>query len=424
MGIWRPRRHRLWSRFTRGMNPGREPRMSNRPPRPKGARRAPTLDQLAAAAGRLVNERYTHPRARRRHDAFDRHAAVLSELSEHFTSERAKLPRGYLDRPAVRAVYLLYYLATGAATARAVLRLAGLDKQNSGPPLRVLDLGAGPLTGSLGLALTLPSRSLDIVAVDTSTTIMADGVRIMRELWPQHKVETRRLDLRDRGVVRRLGSGFDLVLAGNVLNELPGGGQRGSEDPIARLVFGLLTNALAPGGRVVHWEPGTRMASSRLVALREAVLAEEVGRVMAPCAGVETCPFARSRADGWCHAEQPWKRPPAVADLDRAIGHRRGTLKFSWLVLSKVDEEVAQPGGWRIIGGPMRAGGVFRRYLCGSEGRVVATADARRLPADHALHTAWRGEWLAGLGSTKVERGRRGEKILRLIGGRSGDPRR
>ena len=390
--------------------------MSPRPPRPKTAGPGLTLEGLARSAERLVRERYSPRRARSREQAFERHASALSELSEHFTSERGQLPRGYLDRPGVRAAYLLYYLITGAATARAVLRLAGLDRQPFGPPLRVLDLGAGPLTASLGLALSLPDRPLQILAVDTSPSIMADGATLMRELCPKAEVETRRLDLRDRNALRRVGTGFDLILAGNVLNELPTGGRRGGEDPAWRLVSGLLADALAPGGRLVHWEPGTRMASGRLVTLREEVLAQEAGQVLAPCAGAPSCPFAHPRADGWCHAEQPWRRPAIVADLDRAIGHRRGTLKFSWLVLAPTQAQVELPKGWRIIGGPMRAGGVFRRYLCGLEGRVVATADGRRLPADNALQTAWRGEWISDLGATRAERGRRGEKILRLRG--------
>ncbi len=403
-----------------GRVPGASTTMSERHPGPSAASGRPTLHDLAAAAERLVRARYAPPRVRGREAILARHADALADLSERFTSDRGALPRGYLDRPPIRAAYLLYFLATGAATAGAVLRLAGIEPRPGNGPLRVLDLGAGPLSASLGVALALPGRDLDIVALDASPSVMADGAELMAELFPRNKVVTRRVDLRDRGALRNLGGRFDLVLAANVINELPAAGGRGG-NPALQLVQTLLTDALTANGRVVLWEPGTRMASSRLVSLRERVHDSDMGRVLAPCTGAPTCPFSHPRADGWCHAEQSWKRPPVVAALDRAIGHRRASLKFSWLVLGGADDSAPEPGGWRVIGGPMHARGVFRRYLCGPKGRVVANADDRRLPRDHPLRLSWRGEWLADLGRTRAERGRRGERVLRLLGGKGRD---
>ena len=375
------------------------------------------LAALALAAVDLVAQRYPSPRPRRPGVGFVPHARALKALSETFTTTRDEMPPGYMDRPPIRAAYLLYYLVTGAATAQAVLRLSGAgdDWLPADRPLRVLDLGAGPLSASLGLAAMIPGTALEVVAVDQSTRAMADGVRLFQALRPDVALTTRRLDLRARSAIGELGGGFDLVLSANLLNELRPESRRGrGVDPIHQLVFGLLARCLAPGGRVVLWEPGTRAAAGRLAGLRDALLAQERGHILGPCAGVETCPLGHPAADGWCHAERPWRRPPSIVALDEAIGHRRATLKFSWLTLAAAASPPEPRPGYRIIGGPMRDRDLLRRYLCGPEGRVVAMAREPDLPPDHPLRTAWRGDWLSDLGPTRERRGRKGERVFQL----------
>ena len=384
------------------------------------------LNDLAQAAVDLVAERYPPPRSKRRDAGLHGHAEALSALSLSFTSARDELPPGYLDRPPIRAAYLLYYLVTGAATAQSVLRLSGVTPAflPVGRPLRVLDLGAGPLSASLGLAALMGDRPMEVVAVDQSTRAMADGVRLFQTLRPDVRVTTLRLDLRARGTILKLEEGFDLVLAANVLNELRPESRRGrGVDPIYQMVVGLLQRCLAPEGRLLHWEPGTRAAAGRLALLRDTLFAEQRAAILGPCAGVAVCPLGHPAADGWCHAEQPWQRPPSVAALDEAIGHRRATLKFSWLALAPPAKAPLARPGWRIIGGPMRDKGILRRYICGAEGRVVATAFESELAYSHPLRTAWRGEWLDELGPTTPMQGRRGEKVLK-VGGHSRGERR
>lgn len=375
------------------------------------------LDDLAEAAVALVAARYSPPRAKGR--GLEGHAQALRALSLSFTSARDELPPGYLDRPPIRAAYLLYYLVTGAATAQAVLRLSGMTPSSLpvGRPLRVLDLGAGPLSASLGVAALMGDRPMEVVAVDHSSRAMADGVRLLQTLRPDVPVTTLRLDLRARSTVLKLEQGFDLVLAANVLNELrPESRRAGGVDPVHHMVAALLKRCLAPGGSLLHWEPGTRAAAGRLAMLRDHLFAHQLATILGPCAGVAVCPLGHPANDGWCHAEQPWQRPPSLVALDEAIGHRRASLKFSWLALASPAVAAPTRPGWRIIGGPMRDRGILRRYLCGADGQVVATAFESDLACAHPLRAAWRGEWLHELGPTTEMQGRRGEKVLKVLG--------
>ena len=57
-------------------------------------------------------------------------------------------PVGYCPKQ-FRAAYLLYFVPTGTATVLHVLQRSGVLPRIAGRPLRVLDLGSGPLTATL-----------------------------------------------------------------------------------------------------------------------------------------------------------------------------------------------------------------------------------------------------------------------------------
>ena len=348
----------------------------------------PELGALPDLAEAHVRTHLTPPRAR--HLALPAaHAESLALLSELFTQARPQLPTGYMNQPRFRAAYLLYFLPTCAATVLHVLAESQVLTGLVARPLRVLDLGAGPLTASLALALATDVQ-LEVTAVDAARQAMEDGQAILRQLRPDATVRLLAGNLRDGALLGKLTGPYDLILAANVLNEWPHQTSRPATDWLLR----LLTAKLAPGGAVVLVEPATRHASHRLIAVREHMLAATELAVLAPCKGVMPCPLADSTRD-WCHAEQPWQRPRQVALLDEAVGHRRATLKFSHLVLADRQRPAWPRDGFRVIGGAMVAGETFRRYLCGADGRRVAVAerhDARRKWPE--LLDAWRGDAL------------------------------
>ncbi len=374
------------------------------PVQPPLPRPMPDLLGLPDLLEAHVRAHLTPPRARHQPLAAT-HAEALSLLSGLFTQARVSLPAGYMTQPRFRAAYLLYFVPTGVATVLHVLQRSGVLAHLTGRPLRVLDLGSGPLTATLALALATDAP-LDVTAVDAARQSMEDGAAILQQLRPDAKVRLIDGNLRDGKTLHKLSGQYDVILAAHVMNEWPNQTNRPAEDWLAR----LLAERLAPGGAVVLVEPATRHGSHKLIDIREHLTLESQLTILSPCMGSMPCPLAENTRD-WCHAEQPWQRPRLVTLLDDAIGHRRATLKFSHLVLADVPTPEPNRQLFRVIGGPMTAGDTFRRYLCGADGRRVAVAerhDAGRVWPE--LTTAWRGDALVVPGApAEMRRGKGSE---------------
>ncbi len=413
--------------------PGRSP-----PPRAKKQSPhvgwQPDVGRLMPAVEALLKERYL-PRRHRHSGASlaDVVADALATLSEAFTTERDTLPPAYLSRVDLRAAYLAYYLATGVATAMAVMRGAGLlpllraaAVAREGP-LAVLDLAAGPATGALATALLVDRETpLSFTVQDTVPGVLRDGRHLIGTLRSDSAVTLRTGNLRDGRFVRaELPTQQDVILLLNALNEwsapprrrVGSGEEEARTDRGAELIAKLIDEKLAPGGVVVLVEPATRSGSQRLIGVREAFAGREDLTILAPCTGASECPYARASTTDWCHAEHPWQRPALVVACDRRLGHQRDRLKFSQLVLRKaplVPAEASAGGArpYRVIGGPMRVEGTIRRYLCGPQGRVVWQGDREALPSGHPIHHVQRGALLQLAGEAARARSGRGDELV------------
>jgi SAM-dependent methyltransferase len=351
------------------------------------------------------------PRASKGAPLADVHGAALHALSVAFTSARERLPAGYLQRPELRAAYLLYYVPVGVATLHGVIERAGIGARiGTVQRLRVLDLGAGPLTASLALAALLPpGAELEVVAIDGSSAALRDGVALLADLRPTARATTITGNLRDARTLRSVAGRFDLIVCLSVLNEWHQGGRKALGP--GPFVAHLMRERLVEDGIALLVEPGTRAGSHGLIEVREHVLAGAAGHAWSPCMGQMPCPLADASMRDWCHGEMPWRRPRVVAELDHAIDHRRATLKASHLVLGL--QPPPQRDGWRVIGGPMQQGATWRRYLCGPGGRVTARVPTARL-AEHAeLRDAWRGERVRATGTLYEDAG---EAVFDLSG--------
>ncbi len=346
-----------------------------------------------------------------RRDPIGARAREIRAVSERFTSRRDERSPGYLQHPKTRAAYALYYVPTGAATAMTAARLADPGWADGRSTLRILDLGAGPLSASIGLAVASGIRDISVTAVDTSTAAMRDGRSILAELMPDAKVRLISADLRALAGIRDIKGSFDVIVAANLFNEWPAARMEGVA-PITGLIDRLVAKHLAEDGFLLVIEPGTRPASRRLIAVRESLCETTDLQVFAPCVGSMPCPLAPDKVRDWCHAEQPWDRPKHIAQLDKRMGRRRATLKFSYLAIRTAATD--RPAtGFRVIGGPMRDGDDFRRYLCGSNGRVVALGSSAGLGRAHPVVRAWRGDRIDVSGRLTEGR-RRGEATLKV----------
>ena len=317
-------------------------------------------------------------------------APDIARLSRLFTTDRSGRAQDYMRDPALRRAYLGFFVPTNAV--KVALLLERLQREGafvgftSAAP-RVLDIGAGPLTGLLGAHIAFGALG-PALAVDIADKAMEEGAQLLRSLGvvdvtcAAHSIASPPSTWRPRAPV-------DLVIAANVLNEL--GDPRRAVEVRTRLLEACV-DMLAPGGRVLVVEPGTRVHGRSLLAVRDALVERGRVEVLAPCRGVERCPLLRTDGD-WCHGETHWERPAAFAALERAAAIPKDVLKESHLLLARPADARAPHSGHRLVGGLM-AREVDRRYACGPQGLVVL-AGRPRLPASVAA--ADRGALLTAL---------------------------
>ena len=138
--------------------------------------------------------------------------------------------------------------------------------------------------------------------------------------------------------------------------------------------------------------------------MRDALLANKVCGVFAPCLHADACPALAHEGD-WCHEDLAVDLPGWLVPIARAAGLRWQGLTFSYLVLRKDGRSVASllPEGvrLRVVSGALVSKGKREAFLCGK----IDDAPARRLRAQRLdrhetdVNRAWsdlrRGDLLA-----------------------------
>jgi SAM-dependent methyltransferase len=337
----------------------------------------PTLNRLAAvadAAVAIASGRHKSPLA-----------ADVARLSALFTDERGQRRPTYMQDPALRRAYLGFFVPHNVARI-AHLLLRAIDEgalPASGAP-RVLDVGAGPLSGLLA-CWAVWGRLGPSSAVDLSKAALDDGAALLKAVG----ADMDGLQLVDRSITAPPSSWLpagdvDVVIAANVLNEV---GDPREPAPRLRLVH-TLVQSLSPHGRVLVVEPAMRVEARALMAVRDVVVDDGFASVLSPCRGARACPLLSTRGD-WCHGDVEWRdRPASYRAVEQATGLRKDTLSASHLLLAR-PEAPAPAAGLRVVGGIMRdTRGVERRYACGRE--LVTLAGTPRLAPNVAR--AARGE--------------------------------
>jgi ribosomal protein RSM22 (predicted rRNA methylase) len=309
--------------------------------------------------------------------------AAIEARSRRYTSEREQLGVALTGLPAARdlaARALFFGLADAAKMALPVAELAARGALPATEPLAVLDVGAGALAMTLGLAAALPERRLAVTACDSDGAALELGSHAARCLGLT--VSSRTID-----ATRTLPAGsFDLVLAGTVLNELPAA---------ARLELGraMLARTTATGA-VIIIEPALRDTSRALHALRDALIGEGA-HVVAPCTrALAPCP-ALADARDWCHEDRPWRLPERLGQLAQSTGLRDGGLKFSYLVLRRDPPRPFAARALRVVSDDVSGKGQVARVVCSDEGRAPLVLRRREAAEDRlVLRRARRGDVL------------------------------
>ena len=326
-------------------------------------------------------------------------AREVARVSEVYTRRRDEIASA-ASGPGALAARLRFFLPRDLPKVIAPLeelRLAGaLPARRS---WRVLDLGAGLGTTTLGAALFAEARDaadeLDVVAIDRDS----DALRIMRELarraagagLARVSLETRAADVRSGGA-----GPFDLILLGLVLNEL------GESVAERAQMIRELSGALAEDGSMIVIEPALRETSRALHAVRDAIVAAgPPPNVFAPCLRAGTCPMLESERD-WCHEDLLVPLPEPVAGIARAAGLRYERLTYSYLTLRRdgrtLRDAVTRPGEgepWRVVSEPMPSKGKLELFVCGAPGRArLVRLDRHRTAANARLDRTGRGDVL------------------------------
>lgn len=306
-------------------------------------------------------------------------ARSVFELSLGFTG-RGEFQEGYLRGRANKDAYLLYYLPSNILKSTALLNelVAGNalpDRQR----VRILDVGSGPGSATLGL-LTHPdldSRYLEITAVDMASTALEEFVWIVGRV-----LRGRPYSLRTSVAHLEKWSGaegeFDLIVASNLLNELYR--EESLEAKVSWLGERILP-ALAVDGSLLLIEPALKSATMDLMKVRDLLLKRYEVNIYSPCPEQGICPMLANTDRNWCHAEIGWRRPELVAQIDKMVGNRKETLKFSYLIVRKDGQNLAKLLSsdplWRVVSDQHKEKGRKLVYACGM-GRYSSLVKLKR----------------------------------------------
>lgn len=292
-------------------------------------------------------------------------AAQVATLSRVYTGREGDLS----DAVDARAARLRFWLLRDLPKIEGPL--AELDPLPPGPTWRLLDLGAGYGTTTLGVA-RLAHRAgierLEVTAVEQDGNAL-DAFRALARQAPERDLtcpitlDVERADVTSLDPAR-LGR-FDLITLGLSLGEVFGTDE-GSEVE-AEAWLRRLADQLSPNGALVVLEPALKTHARALQRLRDRFVADTDGpRVHGPCFTDAPCPLLRRERD-WCHSQLPLPLPEALAPIAEAAGLRRTRLTYAYLTLRA---EEPRADRWRIVGGPVKTKGKTEWDVCGPAGLV------------------------------------------------------
>jgi ribosomal protein RSM22 (predicted rRNA methylase) len=270
----------------------------------------------------------------------------ITELSARYTSRRGIA----IDSVAAATAYALYYTPINAAKILHLLSRPGIVPPET-TPLRVLDYGAGPGTGALALVAAL-NRPLEIVAVDASPAMRTVASRLLERARLSRSVSAPPVTWR---VETDFVGHFDLIVAANVLNELP------EEPGAARLE--RLSAALTDSGTLITLEPALLEATQAHMRARDSLLTRHPDLTpIFPCTQRDSCPMVRAEPTNWCHGSLTWNAPQIVRQLDALTGFNKHRTKYSAFVFRR---GAALQAGLRIVSPVEKSGRGVTATGCG-----------------------------------------------------------
>lgn len=328
-------------------------------------------------------------------------ASDVDRLSHILTRERDTLPSAYLTDERLRKAYQAYFLPSNLSKIHKPLQELFLHPRAlfSKPKLRVLDIGVGPGTASLGLLAFFAQQErktpIEFMVVDQVAGNLKEAEELLLSSGITHGVEVslRKVQSDINGLGNLAQGLFDVIILSNVLNEL----FAQEEARIVKrvnILTAILKRRLADEGSCIIIEPSLRETSRDMLEVRDGMLDQGL-HLYSPCLFNAKCPALTNPKD-WCHEDIPWEPPAPVKELDKLTGLRKDSLKFSYLVLRKDRlslSDVRGPSVFRVVSEPLVSKGKIEFFLCGAGKRKLVTRmDKDRTDLNQAFEMLKRGD--------------------------------
>jgi ribosomal protein RSM22 (predicted rRNA methylase) len=327
-------------------------------------------------------------------------AADVARLSKLLTKERERIPAAYLKDKGLRQAYVSYFLPSNLLKIHLPLKELSRHPKNmlSKERLRILDIGSGPGSATLGV-LEFFSQSegkpvLEFTAADQVAENLKDAAALFASYRSRYDLDAALHTVKTsvEKLEPLLKGHYDLIILSNVLNEL----FPLDEEKIAKridLLHALLRRFLAHDGSCIIIEPALHETSREMLMVRDGLLAHGF-HVYSPCLMNENCPALVNPKD-WCHEDVPWEPPALIREIGMLAGLKKDSLKFSYVILRKDDLSLADmydTNSFRVVSEPLVSKGKIEFYLCGKGGRRLITRLGKdRTPLNEAFETLKRG---------------------------------
>jgi ribosomal protein RSM22 (predicted rRNA methylase) len=264
---------------------------------------------------------------------------------------------------------LAYALARMPATYAAVTASlnALVEIKPDFAPNSLLDVGAGPGTATWAAAEAFPSLK-DFALLDANDALRALALDLARDSMRLRGIGYERGEAR---ATLTKADGADLVVASYMIGEIGDAEQRS----LAELMWEKTRDTLL----VV--EPGTPAGYTRIIALRERLIALGA-HVIAPCPHDGKCPL---QAPDWCHFTQRLQRSRAHKQVKGAeLPFEDEKFAYVALTCAPVAQHLS-----RVLTQPVISKVEIVAKLCTPAGLAVAKVP-RRAKADYASARRWR----------------------------------
>lgn len=188
--------------------------------------------------------------------------------------------------------------------------------------INVLDIGCGEGAGSLGVYYTIPENILSIKGIDNSYVRLNLYEKFMKETGLDFKIVDKNiLNIEEFEIYES-----HLILLSNVICEI-------DLNNIRKFIKKIL-KIIQDKGILIIIEPALKEGAKNLMRIRDELIKEYF---ILPCIHKGYCPLLEK--EQWCYSVKKWEYPFFMEVINRKL-FRDLRLKFSYLVLRKINEEI------------------------------------------------------------------------------------